>query len=282
MMKIILPTDFSENSFNAIRYAIKLFENEEVIFYLMHTYTPAVYRPEYVLEFPGQIGLGDVLQQQAQEKLKAAVEKLESEFNNPLHSFIPHEAFNTLVAEILEMTVNEGAHMVIMGTQGATGAKEIFLGSNSAHVVKRSTCPVILIPNDFEYEHLTEVLFPTDFEISYDQHELAPLINLVKMHGSSIEVLHIATGYPLAPDQKAHKEQLDRVLKEVPHLFHELPPCEIIDGINQFQIKTKVNMLAMIRNKHTFFERLFIDPVIKKLAFHIKIPFMVMPHTNPR
>ncbi|MBK5210563.1 MAG: universal stress protein, partial [Flavobacteriaceae bacterium] len=43
MIKILLPTDFSENAYNAIKYAVELFENEESNFYLLNTYTPVSY-----------------------------------------------------------------------------------------------------------------------------------------------------------------------------------------------------------------------------------------------
>ena len=60
MKRIILPTDFSQNAYNAICYAIRLFKEVECTFYLVHTYTPAIYQAEYVLHSPGQIGLGDI------------------------------------------------------------------------------------------------------------------------------------------------------------------------------------------------------------------------------
>ena len=40
MKRIIIPTDFSENAFNAIAYALQLFAEESCTFYLVHTYTP--------------------------------------------------------------------------------------------------------------------------------------------------------------------------------------------------------------------------------------------------
>ena len=70
MKKIILPTDFSDNAYNAIRYAVQLFKDVETTFYLLHTYTPAIYQTEYVLESPGQIGLGDMYQENSQNQLE--------------------------------------------------------------------------------------------------------------------------------------------------------------------------------------------------------------------
>ena len=46
------------------------------------------------------------------------------------------------------------------------------------------------------------------------------------------------------------------------------------------ELKHKTQMLIMVQNKHTFVERLFIEPVIKKIGFHITIPFLVLPYSD--
>ena len=77
--------------------------------------------------------------------------------------------------------------------------------------------------------------------------------------------------------QNKNKEFLDQRLKPVAHLFHETPNNEVVEGINEYQLKNKVNLLVMIMNKHTFLESLFIKPVIRKIGLHLHIPFMVIP-----
>ncbi|MGB5360360.1 MAG: universal stress protein, partial [Eudoraea sp.] len=141
MKKIILPTDFSYNAYNAISYAMNLLKNEEATFYLLNTYTPAIYQTEYLLHSPGQIGLGDIYQSESINQLEELKKQLEKEFKNPKHIIIPHSAFNILVDEVSAMVASEEADLVIMGTQGATGAKEIFLGTHTVHVIKKATCP---------------------------------------------------------------------------------------------------------------------------------------------
>ncbi len=277
MKRIILPTDFSDNAYNAICYAINLFKQEECTFYLLHTYTPAIYQAEYVLHSPGQIGLGDIYQENSLTQLKELKKKLIAEHNNKKHTFMAHSAFNTLVDEIVETTMNENADMVIMGTQGATGAKEILIGTNTVHVIKKARCPVIAIPPNFKYETPKEILFPTDLGIDYQEEQLEALEFLAKQHISRIDVLHISTGYDLSEEQLKNKAKLDGIFGRIAHLFHEMPNQEVITAINNFQQKNKVNFLVMIQNRHTFFERLFLEPVIKKLGFHVTIPFMVIP-----
>lgn len=277
MKKIILPTDFSDNSYNAISYAMNLLKDEEATFYIVNTYTPAIYQTEYLLHSPGQIGLGDIYQSESINQLEKLQKRLKKQFKNPKHTLITHSAFNILVDEVSAMVANEEADMVIMGTQGATGAKEIFLGTHTVHVIKKATCPVIAIPADFKFETPKEILFPTDYEVEYTKDQLKVLLYLSEQHKSRIEVIHISSGYDLTENQSQNKSKLEEILKNIPHTFHDLPSQEIISGINNFQLKNKMNILAMIQNKHTFLESLFIEPVIKKIGFHVSIPFMVIP-----
>ena len=276
MKKILLPTDFSDNSFEAIRYALLVYKDVKCTFYLLHTFNPPVYQTEYLLGSPGQIGLGDVLQETSLLKLEQLKKRLEDQYGNNNHTFIIHTAFNTLLNEITEMTQSENIDMIVMGTTGATGAKEILFGSNTVNVIKKSKCPVIAIPPKFEYEAPIEILFPTDFEISYPKKEMEPLLLIARQHKSRINVLHVRKTIELNIVQKENKKQLDRLLVNMA-IFHSVADNEIIPAVNKFQEKIKFNLLVMIQNKHSFIEKLFIEPVIKKIGFHITIPFLVIP-----
>ncbi|MBT8284379.1 MAG: universal stress protein [Flavobacteriaceae bacterium] len=280
MKTIILPTDFSKNAYNAVSYALEFFKKEECRFILLNTYTPAIYQSEYILHSPGQIGLGDVYQSFSMEHLDELKKKLERRFKNPKHSFVTHSVFNLLVDEIIDLAKKEEVDMVVMGTQGATGAKEIFLGSHTVHVIKKAPCPVMAIPANYKYEKPEAILFPTDYEIDYEHTKLSVLMDLVSRHKAKINILHVSTGFELNEKQKKNKHSLSEMFRDLTHEFHDVPSQEIIEGINGFKAKSRVDLLAMIQNKHTFLERLFIEPVIKKIGFHVTIPFLVLPHPN--
>lgn len=280
MKKFILPTDFSDNAYKAICYALKLYSKEECTFYLVNTYTPAIYQSEYILHSPGQIGLGDIYQSFSMEQLENLKKELEQKFKNPKHTLIIHSVFNLLVDEIVDIANKEEVDMIIMGTQGATGAKEIFMGSHTVHVIKKAPCPVLAVPAGYNFQEPTEILFPTDYEIDYQHAKLSTLLDLATHYHSKVDIIHISSGNELTAKQQKNKDTLDALMGERDHHFHDLPSQEIIEGINSFKSKSKVNILVMIQNKHTFMERLFIEPVIKKIGFHVTIPFMVLPHPN--
>ena len=280
MKKIILPTDFSENAYNAIRYAVQLFEDVETTFYLLHTYTPPVFQVEYVLQSPSQLGLQDSYKTRAMQQLEALKQRLLKEFEITKHTFVTWADFNSLTEEILIKVKNEKADLVIMGTQGATNTREILFGTNATQVINKSVCPVIAVPSDFKYKVPQAILFPTDYEIDYKKEPLQQLFDLAEIHGSKMDVVHVSTGHDLSEKQVVNKQQLEDLLTGTDHSFHDLPDQDLIEGINQFQVDHSMNLLAMVRNKHTFFERMFVEPVIKKIGMTIEIPFMVVPYPN--
>jgi len=277
MRRILLPTDFSENAYNALIYAAQLYREDECTFYLAHTYTPPIYQAEYVLESPAQIGLGDVYRAGSMENLKKVRERALDEFKNPKHVFRTHTAFNTLIDEILETVKNEQIDLIVMGTQGATGAQEILFGTNTVHTIKKATCPVIAVPSQFKYDAPKEILFPTDYGIGYQERQLEELLHLAIRHRGRINVLHVTAGYELGQEQKTNKALLANMLENVAHEYHELPDMEIVTAIRDFQTRHGTDFLVMVRNKHTFLERLFIEPIVKKIGFHIDVPFMAVP-----
>ena len=151
MKNILLPTDFSENSWNAIAYALQLFKNDTCMFHLLNTYTPTIFQYDYTNTGTAQHELADVMRENSEEKLEALVNKIKQAYNNPKHSFATMSAFNTLISELAELHEGHVMDMIIMGTQGASGLKEILFGSNTIHVIKNSKCPVIAVPSNFSF-----------------------------------------------------------------------------------------------------------------------------------
>ena len=59
-------------------------------------------------------------------------------------------------------------------------------------------------------------------------------------------------------------------------MFHSVSNQKVTEAIQNFQLKTRINLLVMINNKHSFFEKLFFKPVNNEIGFHLNIPFLVI------
>lgn len=283
MKNILLPTDFSENSWNAIKYAIQFYKDDKCTFHLFNAYIPVIYNIEYVLINPAQFGLGDAVRDTSQQNLKKMLIKISKEFkDNKNHKFETVARFESLIAGIKELVIERNIDLIVMGTKGATGAKEVLFGSNTVKVFRHIDCPILAIPSDFEYHSPNEVLFPTDLEIDYHKTQLNVLVDIATLHHSRIHAMHVSGGYELTADQELHKLELELIFSNTEYLFHEVASMEITDAVNEFQIHSKVDLLVMINNKHSFFENLFFKNTINQIGFHLNIPFLILPSNKSK
>lgn len=277
MKNILLPTDFSENSWNAIKYALNFFKDEVCDFYLLNTYTPVVYELEFSPFGSIQPGIMDTMKESSEKGLEKMHEKIEKEFKNPKHTFAQISSYNALVDEIKELYESNNIDFIVMGTKGAKGAQEILFGSNTVHVFKNARCPVLAIPSKFSFETPHEILFPSDYGVDFQEEHLKPILDIAMSYHSRINIINVTDGYDLTEGQKQNKKKLDTYFKSVAHLFHSAFSHDVAEAIDQFQLKTRINLLVMINNKHSFFEKLFFKSTINQIGFHLNVPFLVIP-----
>ncbi|QED36579.1 universal stress protein [Antarcticibacterium arcticum] len=278
MKKILLPTDFSENAFNAIKYAVQLFQNEKCTFFLLNTYTPVLYDSDYILYSPAaSLSLDEVYKNNSQSGLEKVKNRIITEYPNDLHSYELIPSFSLLNEEIKEQVQSRNIDLVIMGTQGATGAAQILFGTHTVHAIKRAICPLLAIPSGCDFKTPESILFPTDYDINYTRELLKLLKHLVKENNAKIHILHVFFGYPLEAEQEKSKKILANYFEDVPHQFYSIEKNTVTEGIYEFQEEHEPDVLAMISNKHSFFENLLFRPVINEIGFRVKTPFLVIP-----
>ena len=277
MKKILLPTDFSDNAWNAITYALQLYKDEKSHFMLLNTYTPIIYQVEFMQSSEPQFQVMEAVKETSQKRLKNLAEKIKVEFPNENHKISTISSFNTLTGEISDLHEKDKMDLIIMGTKGASGLKEVLFGSNTIHVLNEVKCPVVAVPSDFEFEKPHDLLFPSDYEIDFKNEHLQPLIDIANLYNIRINVMHVNYGETLSESQESNRQILEKKFKGIAHLFHNIKNRSIPEAISQFQNKTRINLLVMINNKHSFFENLFFKSNIKQIGFNLNVPFMVIP-----
>ncbi len=277
MKHILLPTDFSDNAYNAISYAVQFYRDIECEFYLLHTYTPAIVVAGNIMDSTPTLNLHDVERKVATQKLNDIKGKLLRDFNNSNHTFATIASFNLLIPEMKDIIKENNIDLVIMGTKGATGAKELLIGTHTMYAIKKLKCPVIAVPSGFKYEKPKEILFPTDYKVKKSNRYLELIRKICEEHNSRLHILNAYYNIPLAEEQKRVKVFLDAFFIDNAHLFHITEGEELIEAIEAFEVKHKINFLIMIHNKHTLFENLLFRPIINQMVYHTNVPFLVIP-----
>lgn len=277
MIRVLLPTDFSSNALHAIRYALLLFKENDCTFYLLNTYLPVSYSVGSMPNTISALQMEEIMKENSQKRLNEIEKDIKKESSDSKHRFKKISAFNFLTNEISKIVKKKHIDYVIMGTQGATGAKEVFLGTQTMYTIKKAKCPLIAVPELAKLERPKNILFPTAFKIDLKNNSLNYLKKLCDAHSSQLIFLHVNHGDSLNLSQKEVKEWLHKYFQAFNPQFHFDINIQLIDAVNLYQEKFKINLLAMVHHKHGFFSNLLFKHTVNQFAYHTKIPFLVLP-----
>jgi nucleotide-binding universal stress UspA family protein len=273
MKKILVPTDFSKNSENALDYAIELAQNEETTIILLHSFYVMYTSPEIPMEFI--VEQSSAIQKDADTRL-AELSKKTEKYDKIKCETISMEGF--IVDSILTLVKKRKIDLVVMGTKGASGIAEMLIGSNTAKVIVKAICPVIAVPEKAKFEGIDKVAYATNY-LSSDITMLKKLVEFTKRFKAKIEIIHIADG----ECQYAYEENLlEKFSKKVKHkitykaISYQLLFGEDVENkLEQYIKKEAINLLALSARKGNLFERIFRGSLTKKLAYHTSIPLIV-------
>ncbi len=280
MKKILLPTDFSDNAWNAIAYSLEFFKTEACEFHILHTYMPIFYRVDYMMGGPITSAIPDTSVDTALAGLNKTLERIKLEFPNVKHQFKTRSSFNTLTNEIMELAANQDFDLIVMGTQGATGTKEIFLGTHTVSVIRKSNIPVMAIPNEYSFKEIKSIVFPTDYRSLYKKEEIQFLLDIAKMLQIKLTILHIKAEYDMSEKQKANQAALLNYLDDIPHSCVEKKGTLMPEGVHEYIKLHQAGLLVMMNRKHGFLERLLFKQNVDSIGFHSEIPFLAIRDTS--
>ena len=275
MKKILLPTDYSQHAEKAIEFALHFAgaQTGHVECLIVHAYTAPATVPVYGYNPPG----GEMPPLKKEEDyLGEYVDKWKRTFPGmSIKGRLQIGALMTVLTSLIEEEPD--IDLVIMGTKGAGGMEEVLLGSNAARAAKGLTRPVLIIPPDAAYKKPERVAFATDFQKLGKLTILDPLRQLVRRFNPHFLTLHVL---PEGNTPNAAKEALIRRLQAyfegTRYSHYYLEDSDTINAIDRFIKHYKADWLVLVARERNFFESLFHKSVIRKMAFHTKIPLLVL------
>lgn len=276
MRKIVIPTDFSENAFNAAGYTLELFKYFKCEVFIVHAYADEVYDQEALKERSDIEEIKHAKLEKSDETLHSIKAELTNRFGNPKHRCHIISKFGSLVDVVNDIVEHENIDLVAMGTRGKTNDRELTFGSHTLQVIKYVKCPVLAIPENYEGIHPKNLLFPTDYILPYKQRELKLVATMAERITTAIHCLYISNFRELSNRQQDNKAFLEFAFKNNQLSFHQEVGEDITESINRFIDKFDIDILVMVNSRHSFLENILYTSTIEKIGLTIKIPFLVL------
>lgn len=270
MKTVLIPTDFSNAARNALKYAVSLF-GEDNKFILLNTYN------EPTSGTASMISLRDILQEASEDSLKEELVHIKEEMGYASLNLITRSVYGVAHEEIAHISRQENVDVVVMGTTGASGMKEVFIGSVASAVLQKSIRPIITVPNGYEYKNVSNILFATDLK----NNDLKTLTNafdwVAQKDSAKVTLLTVQTYTAHLEGTKPQvSEALNGLLKPYDHEFKYVGNDNIEEGISEFAHQNNMDMIVTIPRKESWFSRLFHPSISKKLAQHLDMPLLAL------
>lgn len=252
MKKILVPTDFSECANAATQVAMAIAKKTGAEIYFVHLYSDDSFNSHVPLtEF--HRALPDEKRSEighAREALNSRVADAQNQGIVAKGEFVLYKGEEQLERYIKPF----GIDLVIMGSNGARGLKEILVGSNTQRLIWKSPVPVLVIKNRPEKLEIHNIVFVSDFQVDFIS-PFEAIIELAEIWQAQIHLLYVNT--------QRHFRETSEVLadmKRYMHQFQKIPYTPHIynahdeeRGIHQFAKANQIDLIAItIRDKTEF------------------------------
>lgn len=284
MKNILLPTDFSQNSWNAIKYAVNFFKEETCSFYILHVnpLDNAVVSDSPYLSVSAPEVIEDVCTKPAMSKLRKILSLISTDITpNKKHRFYSLLDYDFFIESIRKHVEEKRIDIIVMGTKGASGLQEIIVGSNTGDVITKVKCSTLVVPEKARFIGLKELAFPTDFSLNYDMQILQPLFDVLETFKPALEVVHVSKNKTdLNIEQKRNRELLDDYFNYVPHNFHYLKNKKAEVAIQGFVESKNIDIICMVAKNLNYFQQILFHSNVEQISYHTKVPFLVLHDKN--
>lgn len=276
MRKIVVPTDFSENAFNALRYTVELFKYETSEIYLLHAYAEEVYAEETSFNQDSLSTLKKKIEEHTTGKLNEIEGRIKEFSPNPRHQFKIRSSFALLVDGVNDLVEMEKADIVVMGTRGKSNYSNLTFGSNTLQVMKYVQCPVLCIPQNYRIHSPEKIIFPTDYLLPYQKRELKLVAEIARRFSSEIHMLYFSEFPPKALRQEINQASLKEAFNKIRLSFHTRNAATKEEAIEEAIREFTPDLLIMVNSRQTYLESILVPSTVDKVGLHPKIPFLVL------
>ena len=282
--KIIVGTDFSDNSKVAFQYAHHLAIRLKAALHVINIYeipiNPA--NPPFLDSMPSL----DELEKSAKARLKHFIDQ-SSEAGNTAMANNVKVTSETMVGfpadYFIDLSKDPSVDLIVLGTAGEKGWIEKLFGSVSVKVATEAHCPVLMVPNDATYKNVHRFLYAASFE-SASPKDIHLTLDWTSYFKGDIHFVHV--NIPSSKHTKMDKITFQKLLEtehtKVPYVVNNIEADSIQHGIQAYSEEHDIDMIIAVTRHRSFWESLTHTSITKKLAWNTHIPLMILHNDDKK
>jgi len=268
MKKILVPTDFSDHAGYALNVAAQIARKNGGEIFLLH-----------MLELPHQgsdaVGSGHDLPEIMLFK-NAAINKLEDLMDDESLADLKVSEiiqFELAFDGIMNISKKNDVDLIVMGSHGASGFKEMFIGSNAEKVVRNSDIPVLIIKKEAGEFDVNKFVFASDFSDEIKK-PFAKVVDFANKFDTELHLVMINTPSSFKPTHVAEVIMNDftsnfSINKLTTHIYNDV---NVESGVLNFANHIDADLIGMSTHGRKGLSHFFNGSISEDLVNHAKKP----------
>lgn len=278
LRRILVPIDFSETGMLALEHASFMARLAKADLLLLHVLPVQEYHfeiPEPVMRIENHDEVNRIVEQ----KLAETVDRVRANYGCSARSL---SARGKVSHEIMEVAKDEKVDLIVMGTHGASGFEEFFIGSNAHKVVTVAPCPVITVQTHAKKLGFSNIVLPIDRTV-HSREKVETAIRLADLFASKIHIVGL-----LETLESHEEDKLNIILDQVQNAIakHELPfSRKIVKGSNlanealKYAASINADLIVIMTEHESEMNGIFLGARAKQIVNHSRIPVLSIKPT---
>lgn len=266
MKKLLVPCDFSTPSQHAFQFALDAAQAANGTVHLLHVVELPVLHDSVLMPVLS-------FEQDLMKELKAKAQKefdiLKKKYNTRDVKVIAGVQFGKIADVIRTYTKDQEIDVIIMGSHGATGAREFFIGSNAERIVRQSQVPVLVI-KDIYKGPIKNIVFPNTLDTENQEDLVQKVKALQHFFKAHLHIVWINTPLNFTSDGET-RQRLEKFVNRYQfkdytiNVYNHVNPE---DGILEFAKSIDATLIAMGTHGRTGLAHLFHGSLTESLVNH--------------
>ncbi len=274
MKNILVPTDFSEFAKYAMDFSSQLARQEQAKVTLLHSvHTSHLLDSLYLDPI-----LAGRLMKDMEEGAKEHLKKFSGQMVEKDVDVACITTTGPLIDAIEEVIKEVKADLVVMGTQGASGLKEFFVGSNTERVMRLSSVPVMAVPAPRTLADVKYIVVPIDYA-NVTHLFTEQLLAYKQIFGAKLCFVWVRTHHFMEDERTLHLNFEEFAKEKFGSDFDLIMKRDVVpeDAILRVVAETKADMVIMPTHQRRGLEHLFLGSTTENLTNHSPVPVIGVP-----
>ncbi|MFT5820250.1 MAG: nucleotide-binding universal stress UspA family protein [Crocinitomix sp.] len=263
-MKLLIPTDYSQNSLKAFSFIYKLYQTSITDYVFLNIQNARHAGSMLSLDLNHEMTL------KSNAKMDELINKIRSDY--PWIQVSGIVSAGTFIDSVVEKISEFSIDCVAIGTKGENSISHKLIGSNAVELIGYCTKPLFVVPNEADLTKAENVMLAADFDQEARPETYDALLDLCYKNKCHLDILHVAK-----PNSKHFSE------KDIPfnteglnYKLTERTDMNVEYAIMDFIGKNDIDLITTVRSKGGFIHDLFHSSLTKKLSMHSETPLLVL------